>query len=98
MTNDLERNASIFKGDYYYNQQSYLLYEPKSSSYDRRHGNVDSWKSTGKHDDGTNSDLTSVNNSTFVVPRLLNQNNRLGVMFAGSYIKQDNISYAMVVD
>ena len=70
-----------------------MLYQPKSSSYGRRHGNVDAWKSTGTHDDGTNANLTSVNNSTSVVPMLLNRNNRLGVTFAGNYMKQDKIAY-----
>ena len=32
--------------DYYYNQQIYLLFEPKSSSLDRQVSNTDGWKST----------------------------------------------------
>ena len=94
LTTELERNASFFKGDYYYNQQPCLLYQPKSSSYHKRNGNVDAWKSTGIHDDGTSTNLTPVNNSASVVPRLLNQSNRFGVTFAGNYMEQDKIAYA----
>ena len=32
LINDLERDASFFRGDCYYNQQIYLLFEPKSGS------------------------------------------------------------------
>ena len=71
-----------------------MLYQPKSSSYHKRNGNVDAWKSTGIHDDGTSTNLTPVNNSASVVPRLLNQSNRFGVTFAGNYMEQDKIAYA----
>ena len=30
---DLEREASFFRGSYYFNQQSYLIYEPKTFSF-----------------------------------------------------------------
>ena len=72
LTDDLQRESSFFRGDYYYNQQSYVLYEPISGSYDRRHSDINFWKSTGIHNDGTNTHLTSVNNSTSVLPKLLN--------------------------
>ena len=31
--NVLERKVSFFRGNYYYNQQSYLIYEPKTFSF-----------------------------------------------------------------
>ena len=43
---DESRLKEVIRGNYYYNQQSYLLYEPKSGSFDGRQGNVDGWKST----------------------------------------------------
>ena len=91
---ELEREASFFRGGYYCNQQSYLLFEPKCASFVRRYGNIDGWKSTGIHNNSTNTDLISVSNLDSVLPRLLNQNNRLGAVFAGNLLKQDKIDYA----
>ena len=81
MTTELEREASFFRGDYYYNQQSYFPFEPKSKSYDRNGGVNNSWISTGVHNDSKNTDLFSVANSKSVYPKLINQSNRLGVFF-----------------
>ena len=94
LVNELEREASFFRGNYYYSQQSYLLFEPKSKSFNRRTSNIHGWISTGIHNDGKGTDLTSVANSTSVLPKLLNQSNRLGVIFAGNYMKHDKIAYA----
>ena len=33
------------------------------------------------------TDLVSIVNSSSILPRLLNQNNRLGVVFTGNYMK-----------
>ena len=68
-----------------------MLFELTSASFNKRHGNIDDWKSTGIHDDGTN--ITSVSNSGSAVPRLLNQNYRVGVTFAGNYMKQRKVAY-----
>ena len=43
LTTELERKASFFRGNYYYNQQSYFLFQPKSKSYDRNGGVINSW-------------------------------------------------------
>ena len=40
LVNNLERDASFFRSNYYYNQQSYLLFEPKASSFNRTGGNI----------------------------------------------------------
>ena len=101
--NVLERKASFNRGNYYYNQQSYFLFEPKSKSFSRNGGIVNSWistvihnysKSTGIHNYSSNTDLFSVNNSNNNAPTLLNQNNRLGVIFNGNYMKQNKLGYA----
>ena len=92
--NDLEREASFGRGFYYYTQQSYFIFEPKSKSFSRNGGVVNSWKSTGIHNDSNNTDFFSVNNSSNNSPTLLNQGNRLGIIFNGNYMKQNKLGYA----
>ena len=92
--NDLERETSFNRGNYYYNQQFYFLFESRSKSFGRSGGSISSWKSTGIHNDSNNTDLFSVNNSSNNSPSLLNQENRLGVSFTGNYMKQNKIGYA----
>ena len=92
--NDLEREASFNRGFYYYTEQSYFLYEPKSKSFSSNGGSVSSGKSTGIHNDSNDTDLFSVNNSSNNSPTLLNQNNRLSVTFNGHYMKQSKLGYA----
>ena len=91
---DLEREASFNRGFYYYNQQSYFLFEPKSKSFTKNGGAIHEWISTGIHNDSNNTDLFSVNNSNNNSPTLLNTNNRLGVTFNGNYMKQNKLGYA----
>ena len=88
---DLERETSFSRGFYYYTQQSCFLFEPQSKSFSRSGGSISSWKSTGIHNDSKNTDLFSVNNSSNNSPTLLNQNNRLGVIFNGNYMKQKTL-------
>ena len=71
---DLEREASFNRGFYYYNQQSYFLFEPKSKSFSRNGGAIHTWISTGIHNDSNNTDLFSVNNSNNNSPILLSKN------------------------
>ena len=91
---DLEREASFSRGFYYYTQQSYFLFEPKSKSFSRNGWVVNSWLLTGIHNDSNNTDLFSVNDSNNHSPSLLSQNNRLGVTFSGNYMKQNKLGYA----
>ena len=90
---DLEREASFNRGFYYYNQQSYFLFEPKSKSFAKNGEVIHAWLSTGIHNDSNNTDLFSVNNSNNNSPTLLNKNNRLGVTFNGNYMKQNKLGY-----
>ena len=94
LATELEREASFFRGSYYYNQNSYFLFEPRSKSFNKSGGSISSWISTGIHNDSKSTDLFSVENSNNNTPTLLNQNNRLGVTFSGNYMKQNNIGYA----
>ena len=91
---DLEREAHFNKRFYYYSQQSYFLFEPKSKSFTRNEGAIHAWISTRIHNDSNNTDLFSVNNSNNNSPTLLNKNNRLGVTFNGNYMKQKKLGYA----
>ena len=91
---DLEREASFFRGSYYYNQNSYFLFESRSKSFSKSCGSISSWKSTGIHNDSNNTDLFSVSNSNNILPTLLNQDNRFGVTFNGNYMKQNKVGYA----
>ena len=91
---DLEREASFNRGFYYYNQQSYFLFEPKSKSFTTNGVAIHAWISTGIHNDSNNTDLFSVNNYCNISPTLLNKNNRLGVTFNGNYMKQNKLGYA----
>ena len=91
---DLERKASFNRGFYYYNQQSYFLFESKSKSFTKNREAIHVWISTGIHNDSNNTDLFSVNNSNNNSPTLLNKNNRLGVTFNGNYMKQKKLGYA----
>ena len=91
---DLEREASFNRGFYYYNQQSYFLFEPKSNSFVKNGGTIHAWISAGIHNDSNNTDLFSVNNSNNNSPTLSNKNNKLGVTFNGYYVKQNKLRYA----
>ena len=44
--NDLEREATFCRGSYYFNQQSYLIYEPKTFSFKQTSAGITHWKST----------------------------------------------------
>ena len=94
MIDDLKRKASFNRGLYYYNQQSYILFEPKSKSFTENGEGINAWISTGIHNDNNNADLFSVNDSNKNLSTLLNKNNRLGVTFNGNYMKQNKLGYA----
>ena len=88
---DLEKEASFNRGIYYYNQQSYFLFEPKSKSFTRNGGAIHAWISTGIHNGSNNTDLFSANNSNKNSLTLINKNNRLGVTLNGNYMKQNKL-------
>ena len=47
LTNDLEIEASFFRGNYYFNQQPYLIYKPRTFSFQQTSADITHWKSTG---------------------------------------------------
>ena len=67
------------------------MFESKYKSFGRSGGSISSRKSLGIYND---SNTTVSNNSKNVSPTLLNQSNRLGVTFSGSYMKQSKLGYA----
>ena len=89
---DLERETGFNRGFYYYNQQSYFLFEPKSKSFAKNGKAIHVWISTGIHNDSNSTDLFSVNNSNNNSPTLLNKNNTF--TFNGNYMKQSKLDYA----
>ena len=91
---ELEREASFNRGFYYYNQQSYFLFETQSKSFTTNGGANHAWISTGIHNDSNNTDLFSVNNFNNNSPTLLNKKHRLGVTFNGNYMKQNKLGYS----
>ena len=98
-TTDLERQKNIFRGESYYNRQTYLLFETRSDSfnYTKSNGKINNWLSVGIHDEN-GIDLVGVANlssdpSKSTLPKLTNDSNRLHVTFEGNYFKQDKIDY-----
>ena len=96
LINDLERHAYFFRGDYYYNQQTCLLFEPKSSSLNRNVRIINGLKPIGIHNDGTTTNLISVDNLSNTLRKLLSQNNRLGVTFAGKFLQKTKLLIIIV--
>ena len=89
---DLEREASYFRGkDYYLNPC--LLFKPIFSSFT---GGIDSlyiekWKSIGSNDE---SELTAVKNTSNNTPKILIPNEKIGIRFSdGDYFKQKKVDY-----
>ena len=88
---DLEREASFFRGNCYYNQRSYLIYEPKTCSFKQTSTGITHWKSTGIDNYSLKTDLRGVANTSGVYPKA-SEETRMSVIFSGNYVKkQSNI-------
>ena len=77
--NDLEREASYFRGkDYYLN--SWLLFRPTFSSFTRGTDSLymEKWKSIGSNDE---SELTAVKNTSSNTPKIIISNEKIGISF-----------------
>ena len=90
--NDLEREASYFRGkDYYLN--SWLLFRPTFSSFTRGTDSLyrEKWKSKGFNDE---SELTAVKNTSNDTPKIVNSNEKIGIRFSDiDYFKQEKVDY-----
>ena len=85
--NDLEREASFFGENYYYNQQSYLIYEPKTFSFKQSSSGITHWKSTGIDNYSSKTYLRGVANTSGVYPKV-SQEVRMSVISSGNYVKK----------
>ena len=89
---DLEREASYFRGkDYYLN--SWLLFKPTFSSFTRGTDSscIEKWKSVGSNDE---SELTAVKNTSNNTPKILIFDEKIGIRFSdGDYFKQEKVDY-----
>ena len=95
---DSEREVSFNRGLYYFNQQSYLLFEGNIKSFVKTSTNISGWKSTSifsnDHND-TYPNLKSVSSSNGP-PKLLIRNGRFCEDFNGSYKKQDYFNFSTI--
>ena len=89
---DLEREASFFRGkDYYLN--SWLLFRPTFSSFTRGTDSlyIEKWKSLGLNDE---SELIAVKNTSNNTPKIVILNEEIGIRFSdGDYFKQEKVDY-----
>ena len=90
--NDLEREASSFRGkDYYLN--SWLLFKPTFNSFTTGTDSlyIEKWKSIGSNDD---SEIAAVKNTSNNTPKITIFNEIISVKFSdGDYFKQEKVDY-----
>ena len=90
--NDLERQTSFFRGSYYFNQQSYLIYEPKTFSFKQTSDGIAHWKSTRIDNYSLKTDLRGLANNLGVYPKASGET-RMSVIFSGNYVKENKSLY-----
>ena len=89
---DLEREASFFRGSYYFNQQSYLIYEPKTFSFKQNSAGIIHWKSTGIENYSFKTNLRSAANISNDYPKV-SGGTRMSVRFSGNNVKENKPIY-----
>ena len=87
---DLERETSFFRGSCYFNQQSYLIYEPKTFSFKQTAAGITHWKSTGIDNYLLTTDLRGVVPIFSKYPKL-SKTSRMGVKFSGNYVEENKL-------
>ena len=90
--NDLEREASFFRGNYYFNHQSRLVYEPRTFSFKQTSSGITHWKSTGIDNYSLKTDLRGVANTSGIYPKVSGKT-RMSVVFSGNYVKEKKSIY-----
>ena len=90
--NDLEREASFIRGNYYFNQQSYLIYEPRTISFKQTSSGIAHWESTGIDNYSLKTDLRGVAKTTGVFPKVYGETN-ISVIFSGNYVTENKSIY-----
>ena len=92
VVNDLEREASFYRGSYYFNQQFYLIYEPKTFSFKQTSNGITHWKSTGIDNYSLKTDLRGVVNISGDNPKV-SGGTKMSVKFSGSYSEENKSIY-----
>ena len=90
--NELEREDGFFRGNYYFNQQSYLIYEPMTFSFKQTSSGIAHWKSTRIDNYSLKTYLTGVANTSGVYPKV-SWKTKMSVKFSGNYIKENKVIY-----
>ena len=91
--NENERGLSFNRGFFYYLQQSHLVYECKSGSFDSTINKVSTWKSTGIFSNINDSNMIAVKNVCGDLPEL-KADDGLYVYLSGNHFQQ-NIADAL---
>ena len=90
--NDLEREASFFRGNYYFNQQSYLIYEPRTFSFKQTSSGITIWKSTRIDNYSLKTNLRQAANTSGVYPKVSGKT-RMSFIFSRNYVKENKSIY-----
>ena len=91
--NDLEREASFFRGNYYFNQQSCLIYETKTYTFKQTAAGITHWKSTGIDNYSLNTDIRGLANTSGVYAKVVSRGSRMNIKFSGNYVKENKSIY-----
>ena len=86
--NENERGNSFARGLPFYMDQSYLVYNCKSSSFRYTTSRVSAWRSAGIFNYFDNSNMNAVGDTSGNLPDLKNDG-RMHVYLSGNYFKQD---------
>ena len=87
--NCLEREVSFFRGSYYFNQQSDLIYEPKTFSFKQTFNGITHWKSTGIDNYSLKTDLRVVANIGVADYPKVSGGTKMSVKFFENYAKEN---------
>ena len=85
--NENERSISFVRGWFFYQDQSYLVYECKWFNFNYTAGKINQWKSTGLDNFNSDSHMDAVAVSVNDLPVLKNDG-RLSFRFGNCYFKQ----------
>ena len=97
LVNELERKIQYYQGKDYYHTDGlpdFLVFKSTFNNFKRSGASVNSWKSSGIHDED-DAILSAVYNSLNALPRLIitSENFKFKVRFSGNMLKQDKIHY-----
>ena len=86
--NYLEKEGSFFRGIYYFNQQSYLIYEIKTLSFKQNSAGITHGKSTSIGNCSLKTDLRGAANTFGAHPKV-SGGLRMNVKFSDNYVKEN---------